>query len=302
MSKRMTIKLTGLLLGALFCSVSTQALAFSATDRARVLLVGDSIAYETGAVVGWLVNSTGKATFHGATKGGMAICDWFPETRAAGGPGTFLDFESPPVPNLRDLVTTIRPHAIVMQFWGNSWEYTPCMRGPNGQILAAGTADYYERYRRDANHAMEIVRDAARAAAIPMPKVFWVLQGPDRGTPARTRTLNGNYLGLASSWGSAFRAIDAGRDVSLAANYYQPGDRYGFSQYLPCTEIERGNGTCIDAYGGVAKIHKDGDDIHFCLGNVIKQADWFGNCDTGSPGVLRYGLSIAAGVSSALGL
>jgi hypothetical protein len=302
MRKLTVAKLSGLLLGVLCCALNNQAQAFGPTDKARVLLVGDSIAYETGAVVGWLINSTGKATFHGATKGGMAICDWFPETRAPGGPGSYLDLESPPVPNLRELVTTVRPHAIVMQFWGNSWNFTPCMRGADGSIVAAGTPEYYERYKRDAQHAMEIIRDAARAAAIAMPEVFWVLQGPDRANPARTRTLNNNYLALASSWGSAFNAVDAGREVSMAAFYYEPGDRYGFAQFLPCTDIERGNGTCVDAYGGVAQIHKTGDDIHFCLGTVVRQGDWFGNCDTASPGLLRFGLSIAGTVSTTLGL
>lgn len=287
---------------SIVCSTSSPVRAHSASDPARVLLVGDSIAYETGAVVGYLVNATGKATFHGATKGGMAICDWFPETRAPGGPGSFLDWESPPVPNLRDLVTSTRPHAIVMQFWGNSWDFTPCMRDADGRILAPGSDAYYARYRDDANRAMQIIRDAARVASIAMPKVLWVLQGPDRANPRRTRILNEHYAELGAAWGAALETIDAGREVSLAANYYQPGDRYGFSQYLPCTQIERDNGTCIAAYGGVAQLHKDGDDIHFCLGNVVKQANWYGNCDTASPGLLRYGLSIAAELISVLGL
>jgi hypothetical protein len=266
------------------------------------MYVGDSIAYETGAAVAYMLHGTGKATFHGATKGGMAICDWFPETRAPGGPGTFLDLETPPIPDLRALVMSVRPHAIVMQFWGNSWAFTPCMRGSNGQILTSGTPEYHERYRLDANHAMEIIRDAAAAAGIAMPKVLWVLQGPDRSNPARTLVLNANYLDLAQSWGNAFRSIDAGREVSMAAYYYEPGDRYGFAPFLPCYQYERDNGSCIDAFGGVAQIHKDGDDIHFCLGNTVKSGDWFGNCDAASPGLLRYALSIAGSVIGELGL
>jgi hypothetical protein len=301
-SIRMTV--AGMLLVIASAAKPGGAHAFSAADKARVLYVGDSIAYETGAVLAYILHAGGKASFRGATKGGMAICDWFPETRAPGGPGTFLDFETPPIPDLRQLVLDQRPHAIVMQFWGNSWDFTPCMRGDGGAgaPLTPGTPEYFDRYRDDAIRAMAIIQSAATAAGIAMPKVFWVLQGPDRGSPERPRILNTNYLALAQRWPDAFRAIDAGREVSMAAFYYDPGDRYDFAQFLPCYQYERDNGTCIDAFGGVAQIHRDSDDIHFCLGNTVKNSDWFGNCDVPSPGLTRYGLSVVGAVIRELGL
>src|SRR5688572_18159482 len=90
----------------------SRAHAFAPTDQARVLYVGDSIAYETAAVVGYVLQASGRASFSGAAKGGTAICDWFPETRAPGGPGTFLTAEAPPIPDLRALVMRVRPHAV----------------------------------------------------------------------------------------------------------------------------------------------------------------------------------------------
>ena len=251
----------------------------------RAIYLGDSISVETNAVVHWVVAASG-ATYARSTLGGMAICDFFPETEAPGGPGTYRLLQKPVPPNLADLVRFMQPQVVALQFWGNSWQFTPCMRDEAGQILAPGTPAYYARYARDANRAMEIIRDAAASVGAPMPEVLWVLQGPDRGNPARPRILNDSYRALSATWPTA-RTVDAGREVSLAANYWDPGDRYGWSAWLPCTQFERDSGHCNPAYGGVAQIHKETDSLHFCLGSVTN-----GNCDTWSPGVYRYGLAV----------
>ncbi|MEJ7597736.1 MAG: hypothetical protein WKG01_07500 [Kofleriaceae bacterium] len=259
----------------------------------RAIYVGDSISVETNPVVKWIMASS-NVTYAHSLLGGMAICDFFPETEAPGGPGTYRLLQDPVPPNLADLVRFMQPQVVALQFWGNSWQFTPCMRDANGQVLAPGTPAYYAKYEHDANRAMEIIRDAAAAVGAPMPIVLWVLQGPDRGNPVRPRILNDSYAALRTTWPTA-RTVDAGREVSLAANYWNPGDRYGWSQWLPCTQFERDTNHCNPAYGGVAQIHKDSDSLHFCLGTVTN-----GSCDTWSPGVFRYGLTIAGAMSSAL--
>lgn len=257
----------------------------AAVAAPRVAYVGDSIAFETSPVVHWVVASSG-ATYGASTLGGMAICDFLPETQS-----TYRKLQNPVPPDLSQLVRTLRPDVVVLQFWGNSWQYTPCMRDAQGVVLAPGTAAYYDRYAADAQRAMVVIRDAAAAVGAPMPQVRWVLQGPDRGNPSRTRTLDARYRAVAAAWPTA-GVIDAGRTVSLAANYWNPGDRYGWSQWLPCTPLERDGGHCNPAYGGVAQIHAADDSLHFCLGDT----DAAGLCSLWSPGVFRYGLAIADAV------
>jgi hypothetical protein len=265
----------------------------AAVAGSRVVYLGDSISVETSPVLQWIMAASGVTYAH-STLGGMAICDFFPETEAPGGPSTFRLWHDPVPPNLYDLVRFMQPQVVALQFWGNSWQFTPCMRDANGEILGPGTAGYYAKYAHDANRAMEIIRDAAASVGAPMPTVLWVLQGPDRGNPARPRILNDSYAALGATWPTA-RTVDAGREVSLAANYWNPGDRYGWSQWLPCTQLERDGGQCNPAFGGVAQIHRDDDPLHFCLGTIVNES-----CDTVSPGIARYGLAIAAAINAAL--
>jgi hypothetical protein len=265
----------------------------AAAAGSRAIYVGDSISVETSPVLQWIMAASGVTYAH-STLGGMAICDFFPETEAPGGPGTYRLLRDPVPPNLYDLVRFVQPQVVALQFWGNSWQFTPCMRDANGEILGPGTPGYYAKYAHDANRAMTIIRDAAASVGAPMPTVLWVLQGPDRGNPARPRILNDSYAALGATWPTA-RTVDAGREVSLAANYWNPGDRYGWSQWLPCTQLERDGGHCNPAYGGVAQIHRDDDPLHFCLGTIVNES-----CDTLSPGISRYGLAIAAAIKAAL--
>lgn len=265
------------------------------TGNARVVYVGDSIAYETRSIIQNDLEATGRVGFASSTKGGMAICDFFPETEAPVGSGTLRTYP-PAAANLSELVAFMKPHVVAMQFWGNSWGFTPCMKDANGNILQPGTPAYYDRYRKDANHAMELIAAAAAKAGAPMPAVLWTLQGPDAGSATRTRELNAIYASLSQTWPTA-TTVDAGFTVSMAANYWNPGDRYTWSRFLPCTQLERTTGHCIDAYGGVARIHSDQDSLHFCLGTTTS-----GACDVWSPGVYRYGLAISTEIKKALGL
>lgn len=257
---------------------------FTAANRARILFVGDSLAAETLELVKQLTEGTQKAQLSHSIFPGLAICD-FLEGKPAG---------MPAAEKLRAKVRAVRPHLVILQFWGNA--FTDCIKD-----TAFASEPYYERYFWDALNAVNQIEAGAADARAPKPRVLWALQGPDAGSPARPRRLNEGYESVARSRGG--RTSDAGRGLSMAAYPYADGtaqDRYGWTQFLPCTDFERGNGLCTrpEAYGGVTQLHKDGDQVHFCLGAT----DNFFGCDRPSPGLVRYGMQLAADAVGWLGL
>lgn len=278
---------------ALIAGIAAQPLpasAYSSTNPARVLYVGDSIAVETNNTVTFFLQGTGKARVTTKAVGGMALCD-------------FLEGKSEPSwiaasDKLPQLVKRVKPHVIVLQFWGNTWplnlNFTPCMHG-----AAQGSQEYYNAYFWHALDAENQVTKAAKEAGIPRPKVRWVLQGPDKNMKSRPQTLN-SYYTFAAGTVAGDGTIDAGKQVSMAVYPYAGvvKDRYAWTQWLPCTAFETQYGYCTSpAYGGVTKLHKDNDPIHFCLGNVVN-----GACDTTSPGIMRYGMQIAGDAGRLLGI
>jgi hypothetical protein len=262
---------------------------------ARVLYVGDSLAAETRNTLSTLLQATGRATVTASSFPGLALCD-FLEVENAGAAAAN---------RIRARVRSDKPHVVVLQFWGNS--ATPCV-GPH----SLGSEGYFLRYSQDVLDAGQQVAIGAREADIPRPTIVWVLQGPEKvdlplptGTRSRPERLNEIYASAASRYGDA--ASDAGWHVSLAAgDDPQPGDRYRWTQHLPCTAEERNTrGLCTrpEVGGGVAQLHKDDDPIHFCLGDLSRWFRFFICGDaTPSPAILRYGGRIAADVKEQLGL
>jgi hypothetical protein len=263
---------------------STSADAASPGGPARIIYVGDAIAHETAAVVRYELTLDGTTDVTSATKDRLALCDFFPDTE---------DTErtrGTPIPALDALVRTTKPHAVILQFWGNSSNHTPCMRDEDGDVLEPGSLAYYERYRADAIRATELIRDTADDAGGPAPTIFWVLQGPDPELFDRPLHLNENFQAVAAQ-SSDSHTIDAGHVISKAADYHNPGSRYGWAQWLPCTDHEVTSGHCIPLYGGIVQIHKDDKTPELCLGKVTA-----GECDKWSAGVFRYGKAIADAV------
>lgn len=272
------------------------ALALAATASAQaphVVYFGDSLAAETGDIVTAELQAAGATISHSSFPG-MALCDFLEVENAAMDPSA----------RIYARVFNEHPDVVVMQFWGNG--FTDCIKD-------AGFASeaYYNQYFWNALNAGIQVGAAADAAGIPRPKIVWVLQGPQKydpplpaGTQSRPERLNGIYSFAASYFGDA--VSDAGYHVSMAASYLpQPGDRYRWTQYLPCTTEERGTPLCThpEAYGGVTQIHKDTDATHFCLGD-LSQWWMFFSCGstTPSPGIVRYGTRIADDVKAQLAL
>jgi hypothetical protein len=284
--------------GALGCAleVEPETVSAAALEPAtyHVLYVGDSLAAETGESLTAQLEATGRVTVSKSTFPGMALCD-FLEVEDAG-------MDAPD--RLFARVVNERPDVVVLQFWGNG--FSPCIR-PAGWETEA----YYNQYFWNALNAAIQIEAAAEEADILRPKIVWVLQGPQNydpplpaGTQSRPARLNGIYSFAANHFGDA--VSDAGHDVSLAATFAPPPNaRYLWTQYLPCTEAERGTALCThpEAYGGVTQIHKADDWTHFCLGDLSEWYHYFScGSTTPSPGIERYATRIANDVKAQLGL
>ncbi|WP_188194231.1 hypothetical protein [Nonomuraea sp. SYSU D8015] len=246
-----------------------------------VLYVGDSIAAETASAVSYFVHRSGKGAVTAATRPGAALCD-------------FLNVERSrlvPEDRLSALVSEMRPAAVVLQFWGYSSADTPCTGGAK-----PGTDPYYAHYAAAAEQTtreIEQAYESYKTDATEPPRVLWVLQGPDRADPGRTRRLNEEI------YREAGEVIDAGAQVSMAVFPYEviEGGRYKWTQYLPCSEDERAHALCTHpkAFGGVTAVHPDTDDHLLCLNAATPE-----RCLVRSPGLIRYSRAIAEAVVGAL--
>lgn len=266
-------------------AATADAQSFSSSHKAKVLYVGDSLAANTRDMVRWWTQGTGKAVVHESLFPGMAICD-FLEGKSKQGMAKNL--------RLQAKVAEVEPDLIILQFWGNA--FTPCM-----DALGFGTPASNNRYFWDALNAVNQIDAAARAAGIPRPKILWVLQPPTKGKPARSRALNDIYRFVAQQ--SRDRVVDAGRELSMAAYPYDdaPKDRDTWTQFLPCTELERSSGYCsLPGFGpdGFTQV-RAGDGIHLCSGNTN---GYHADCDTPSAGILRYGMQISGAANRWLGI
>jgi hypothetical protein len=260
---------------------------FTKTHPARVLYVGDAIAAETqNAVTFWTANG-GKVEFLSSIGGRVALCDFL-----EGEPGAL-----PAGMRLRQVVADFKPHLVIMQFWGDL--ETECMSG-----LEAGTEPHNQRLIKNVNAAVSTIEAALGGPT----RILWVLQGPDRANPGRIAMLNQIYSNVASAFGG--RTSDAGRAVSEAASPVGNNDRLEWVQFSPCNSYEMQlSGLCHinPSFGPLAQMHRndraDGtwgyhESVLFCLGNTKEN---FACDEPLSPGIHRYGMSIANDVNSWLG-
>ncbi|WP_231626612.1 SGNH/GDSL hydrolase family protein [Streptomyces apocyni] len=249
----------------------------STAPPARAVYLGDSLATENQDVLADLLDESGSAQLRKAPHSGTTLCDYLEGEQ-----------ESLFIPDDRKaaaLVRSERPEVVVLQFWGNSWGYTPCMKGI---VHDADPDRYYDRYAADARALTEQITKAAQDAGIPRPKLVWVLQGPDAVAPDRVRRVNDIYRAQAKAAGDL--TSDAGARVS------RPGARYTYVQNLPCNAYERANPTYCSG-GTTAQLHRADDPLHFCLAPTKKGAP---PCTVRSPGILRYTQAIAATVDDYL--
>lgn len=179
---------------------------------------------------------------------------------------------------------TLRPDFVVLQFWGNAWDYTPCM---DGIAYDKARDKYFARYTADARRLTDQI---AGAAGGDRPKVVWVLQGPDPMTPDRVRRVNTIYERQAAASGDLL--ADAGKAVSPASA------RYTWTQYLPCTAYEREHTPyCTQPGSSRTALHRDDDYLHFCMAPTTSTPK---PCPVRSPGILRITRAITGAVAAQL--
>ncbi len=239
-------------------------------DPVPALYLGDSLAMENQTVLAGLLKKT--ATVRSAPYSGTTLCDYLESAK---------DRSLVPLQHkAAALVREEKPAVVVLQFWGNSWGYTPCMGS-----IKQGSEAYYARYKADARALTAEIERAAADSGIARPTIVWVLQGPDPMATDRISRINGIYTKQAAAAGDI--TADAGAAVS------PPGARHTYVQQLPCTRYEREHpGYCTDA--GNAQLHRNDDALHFCLARTTKTPQ---PCPKRSPGILRYSSAIADAVT-----
>jgi hypothetical protein len=138
---------------------SVVVLSVTAGAKRRVILYGDSLAFEARDAFALSLESGGDVEVVDRTLGGTAICDRLDRMRE----------------DLRDL----QPSAVALEFAGNN--ITPCMRGPAGPLTGDGLT---QKYRDDARTATELFAGAGV-------RVYWMgapaSAAPEAGDFARVR-------------------------------------------------------------------------------------------------------------------
>lgn len=160
--------------------------ADAAAKAPTVLYLGDSLAMESQKVLGQSLREQVNARYTSAPYSGTTLCDYLE--------GTGERSLVPPTDKAAALVRSLRPDFVVLQFWGNSWGYTPCM---DGITYDKEPATYFKRYAADMRRLTEQIADAGGARR---PRIIWVSQGPDpitpRADPDRERALRDTGRGL----------------------------------------------------------------------------------------------------------
>ncbi|QFQ95151.1 SGNH/GDSL hydrolase family protein [Streptomyces phaeolivaceus] len=243
----------------------------------KVLYLGDSLATENQNVLGSFLKDDLAARYTSAPYSGTTLCDYLE--------GTADRSLVPPQDKAAALVRRLGPDYVVLQFWGNSWDYTPCM---DGVTFGEDRAEYFRRYTAAADLLTEQIADAGGTHR---PRIVWVLQGPDPMTPDRIRRVNALYQKQAKASGDL--VADAGKAVSPAA------DRYTWAQYLPCTAYERAHdGYCTQPGRARTALHHDEDFLHFCLAPTTSKPR---PCPVPSPGITRMAREITRAIADASG-
>jgi hypothetical protein len=249
----------------------------AAAKAPTVLYLGDSLAMESQQVLGQSLREEVNARYTSAPYSGTTLCDYLE--------GTGERSLVPPADKAAALVRSLRPDFVVLQFWGNSWGYTPCM---DGITYDKEPATYFKRYEADMKRLTEQISDAGGARR---PRIVWVSQGPDPITPERIRSVNALYKAQAAA--SHDLLADAGRTVSPATG------RYTWAQYLPCTAYEHDHPAyCTEPGRDRTALHRDDDYLHFCLAPTTSTPK---ACPVRSPGIVRITREITRVIADRVG-
>jgi hypothetical protein len=214
---------------------ATAVVAAVKAPKRRVILYGDSLAFESRDYFSLAMQSGTDVEVVDRTFGGTAICDRLDQMRR----------------DLHDL----QPTAVVLEFVGNN--VTNCVRGPNGPLRGDALV---QKYRQDARIATSIFAGAgvrvywmgAPAVSGPLESDFERVRGVYETEPTR--------LTFATPPLRRVEFVDAGQAVL---------DRGTFTGTLPCLPSEGATEGCVD---GRIRVRAD-DGIHFCLVSIPRDAD-----------------------------
>ena len=223
----------------------------------RVVLYGDSLAWEardffTRALASALITQVTTRTF-----GGTAICDRLGQMRAD--------------------AASLRPDAVVVEFSGNA--LTPCMRAPNGSALTGAT--YFQKYASDSAAVLDIFSSRHTL-------VFFagapISRDAERAGDPTAPTLHTLYAALARSTPYG-RYIDAGASVLAGGRW---------TATLPCLPTEPCMGR--DAIGTPVNVVRAPDGVHFCPSALPAVRGVTAPCSVWASGSWRFGNAMAAPV------
>jgi hypothetical protein len=211
--------------------IATAAVASAlASPTRRVILYGDSLAFEAGDPFTLAVQSGGNAEVVNRTFGGTAICDWLDRMR-------------------RD-IHDLQPAAVVLEFVGNN--ATRCMRGPDGPLTGEALV---QKYRQDARTATAIFAGTGV-------RVYWIGGPPTRGQ----RSIE--FAGVRSVYEAEPARLTFATPPLRRVEYFDAGrlvsDQGRFADTLPCLPEEGAAEGCVD---GHIRVRAD-DGIHFCLASI----------------------------------
>lgn len=223
---------------------------------ARVVVFGDSLAFQAAPYFAWLVEAGGRATVEQHTFGGTNVCDW--------------------LATMRRVADTERPQAAVLEFVGNT--FTPCMRG-----CSPGGAAAIERTCADLSLAVAVFRSVGTRVYLvgtPVTRAQW------RSRDRRRDELNRRIAALAKAAGRGVRYVDAGAAVE--------GRGGSFVTSLPCLFFEPCNGPVVG--GVREDVVRSPDGVHFCPGQSGNAVGQVGGCRGYSSGAFRFAAAMAGPV------
>lgn len=189
------------------CGVSTGTSPRGSQEPARVVLFGDSLAFQAAPYFDWLVQASGEAQVTNDVYSGTAACDWLPDMRR---------------------VAQSHPRAVVMEFAGNT--FTKCMSGCSPESKSAVT-----RYCNDMTTAIHLFMDVGASIFLegtPITHAQW--ETHDR----HWNDLNRAFAALANKYRGQVIYVDAGKAVE--------GNGGSFTWTLPCLYFEPCDGPTID--------------------------------------------------------
>ena len=159
-----------------------------------VLYLGDSLAMENQRVLGEELRRDLRARYTSAPYSGTTLCDYLE--------GTGEKSLVPDRDKAAALVRSLHPDYVVLQFWGNAWDYTWCM---DGITHADSPTVYFKRYAADARRLTEQI---AKAGGDRRPRIVWVAQPTASASPScvRSRSARRRFIQRPRVSGSCMRS------------------------------------------------------------------------------------------------